>query len=146
MGNSTPIVTNRSRSVLSFILGTAFWKVRLSIPKQHQVSASDGIGRTGIIHQYVLDKDAAWHADKTDQPTARFVLEKKGAMPSLYTVGIEHEDNKNLPSPGRKKWIMPVPGSSTNDAPSTGFHLIEPTSSGIMKSIKATGRVALALK
>ncbi len=57
----------------------------------HKVSVSYGISRNGDIHQYVLNKDAAWHADKTDRPTSDLVKEKKGIMPSLYTFGIEDE-------------------------------------------------------
>jgi N-acetyl-anhydromuramyl-L-alanine amidase AmpD len=54
-----------------------------------QVSAHYGIGKSGEIHQYVKEEDAAWHAGRVDAPSAKLV--KASVNPNLYTIGIEHE-------------------------------------------------------
>ena len=54
-----------------------------------QVSAHYGIGKSGEVHQYVKEEDAAWHAGRVDAPSAKLV--KSNVNPNLYTIGIEHE-------------------------------------------------------
>lgn len=54
-----------------------------------QVSAHYGIGVNGEIHQYVQEKDKAWHAGRILNPS--FSLYKPGINPNEYTIGIEHE-------------------------------------------------------
>lgn len=54
-----------------------------------QVSSHYGIGRNGEIHQYVDEKDKAWHSGKVVKPS--WSLLKPGVNPNLYTVGVEHE-------------------------------------------------------
>ena len=54
-----------------------------------QVSAHYGIGKSGEIHQYVKEEDAAWHAGRVDAPSAKLIKPK--VNPNLYTIGIEHE-------------------------------------------------------
>jgi N-acetylmuramoyl-L-alanine amidase len=54
-----------------------------------QVSAHYGVGRTGEVHQYVKEEDAAWHAGRVDLPV--WALIKPNINPNLYTIGIEHE-------------------------------------------------------
>jgi N-acetyl-anhydromuramyl-L-alanine amidase AmpD len=52
-------------------------------------SAHYGIGKQGQIHQYVDEKNAAWHAGIIASPT--WELLKPATNPNLYTIGIEHE-------------------------------------------------------
>jgi N-acetyl-anhydromuramyl-L-alanine amidase AmpD len=54
-----------------------------------QVSAHYGIGKSGEVHQYVQENDAAWHAGRVDAPVWKFI--RPNVNPNLYTVGIEHE-------------------------------------------------------
>lgn len=54
-----------------------------------QVSAHYGIGQHGEVHQYVEEKDKAWHAGRIKTPN--FKLYKPDVNPNLYTIGIEHE-------------------------------------------------------
>jgi len=59
-----------------------------------QVSAHYGVGKEGVIHNYVDEDDTAWHAGRVSMPS--WPLIKNGTNgsyinPNLYTVGIEHE-------------------------------------------------------
>lgn len=51
-------------------------------------SAHYGIGKDGTLHQYVLEKDTAYHAGRVDMPTWAKALE---GNPNFTTIGIEHE-------------------------------------------------------
>ncbi len=56
-----------------------------------KVSAHFGIGRSGIIHQYVEEAAAAWHAGVIRNPTAYLIREVYGQMnPNLWSIGVEH--------------------------------------------------------
>ena len=60
-----------------------------------QVSAHYGIAKTGAIHQYVDEKDTAYHtgihgADFA-RATAQVVKDRPGVNPNQYAIGIEHE-------------------------------------------------------
>lgn len=55
------------------------------------VSAHYCVGKRGEIHQYVDEKDTAFHAGTVVKPVARIILRHKAANPNYYTVGIEHE-------------------------------------------------------
>lgn len=59
--------------------------------KTSNVSSHYGIGQTGEVHQYVEEKDTAYHAGVVENPS--FKLYKNGINPNLYTIGIEHEGN-----------------------------------------------------
>lgn len=54
-----------------------------------QVSAHYGIGKSGEVHQYVQENDAAWHAGRVDTPIWKLI--RPNVNPNLYTIGIEHE-------------------------------------------------------
>ena len=54
-----------------------------------QVSAHYGIGKSGEVHQYVQENDAAWHAGRVDAPVWKLI--RPDVNPNLYTIGIEHE-------------------------------------------------------
>lgn len=57
-----------------------------------KVSAHYCVGKRGEVHQYVEEKDSAWHAGRVHNPTAVIVREGfKGVSPNLFTIGIEHE-------------------------------------------------------
>jgi N-acetyl-anhydromuramyl-L-alanine amidase AmpD len=60
-----------------------------------QVSAHYGIAKTGEIHQYVDEKDTAYHAGlhgaDFDRATAQVVKDRPGVNPNQYSIGIEHE-------------------------------------------------------
>ena len=64
-------------------------------------SAHFGIGKTGEVHQYVLQSDAAWHAGRVNAPTWKMIqlsndTNKPGYInPNFYTIGIEHEGDEN---------------------------------------------------
>ncbi len=56
---------------------------------QAQVSAHYIVAKTGEIHQYVKERDTAFH---TGAPLhATWKLLRPGANPNWYTIGIEHE-------------------------------------------------------
>jgi len=61
---------------------------------QSKISAHYGVGRNGEIHQYVDEKDTAWHAGVISNPSWS-LIKKVGSSsyinPNYYTVGIEHE-------------------------------------------------------
>jgi len=54
-----------------------------------QVSAHYGIGKNGIIMQYVEETNKAWHAGNVRNQS--FKLYKEGINPNMYTIGIENE-------------------------------------------------------
>ena len=56
--------------------------------RKSRVSAHYGIGRGGAVHQYVRERDTAWHAGRVHKPTWAGL--RRGS-PNRYTVGIEHE-------------------------------------------------------
>ena len=62
-------------------------------------SAHYGVGRGGIVHQYVREQDTAFHAGIVDAPTAKLVKERPGRNPNSYTIGIEHEGMPGDPWP-----------------------------------------------
>ncbi|MGA3002355.1 MAG: peptidoglycan recognition family protein [Acetobacteraceae bacterium] len=66
-----------------------------------KVSAHYGIGRGGVVHQYVKEADTAFHAGIVDRPT--WPLLKPGVNPNFYTIGVEHEGYTNV------VWPWPAP-------------------------------------
>jgi N-acetyl-anhydromuramyl-L-alanine amidase AmpD len=54
-----------------------------------RVSAHYGVGLSGEIHQYVKEKDTAYHCGKVQDPTWKSLV--AGTNPNLYTIGVEHE-------------------------------------------------------
>lgn len=71
------------------LAGTDSWFQKGSAAAGRPVSAHYGIGKNGEIHQYVDEKNAAWHAGNVQKPS--FKLYKQGVNPNAYTIGIEHE-------------------------------------------------------
>ncbi len=67
------------------LTGTDAW---FSNPKS-SVSAHYGVGKTGVVHQYVEEQDTAFHAGTVVNPTWTGI--RKGVNPNFYTIGIEHE-------------------------------------------------------
>lgn len=65
--------------------GTGSW---FNDPKA-VVSAHYGIGKGGEVHQYVQERDTAFHAGIVVNPTWPGI--RKGVNPNFYTIGIEHE-------------------------------------------------------
>jgi N-acetyl-anhydromuramyl-L-alanine amidase AmpD len=63
-----------------------------------RVSAHYGVGKNGDVHQYVQEKDSAWHAGRVDSPVWQ-LLEPTGDgryyNPNYYTIGIEHEGDES---------------------------------------------------
>jgi N-acetylmuramoyl-L-alanine amidase len=57
-----------------------------------QVSAHFGVGKDGVIHQYIYEQNAAW-ANGIIEPgaTAPILLANNWQNPNLYTLSIEHE-------------------------------------------------------
>jgi len=58
---------------------------------QSYVSAHYCVGKAGQVHQYVDEKDTAYHAGTIHQPTAQLIIDNGKANPNHYTIGIEHE-------------------------------------------------------
>lgn len=58
--------------------------------REEETSAHFGIGKTGEIHQYVDEEDAAFHAGRVSAPTWP-LLKPRNINPNWYTIGIEHE-------------------------------------------------------
>ncbi|MCU1256778.1 MAG: N-acetylmuramyl-L-alanine amidase, negative regulator of AmpC, AmpD [Candidatus Angelobacter sp.] len=60
-----------------------------------RVSAHYCVSKAGDIHQYVDEKDTAFHAGTIDQPTWSGLKPGRGSgsfiNPNFYTIGIEHE-------------------------------------------------------
>lgn len=54
-------------------------------------SAHYCVGKDGTVHQYVQEKDRAFHAGNVDKPVAKQVLTKREVNPNLYSIGVEHE-------------------------------------------------------
>lgn len=62
------------------------------------VSAHYGIGKNGLIHQYVREEDTAFHAGTLDRPSWTGLKRTASGMvvnPNHYTIGIEHEGRGN---------------------------------------------------
>ncbi len=60
-----------------------------------QRSAHYGISHAGDVHQYVDEKNTAFHAGTVVRPT--WSLLKLGVNPNFYTIGIEHEGTADEP-------------------------------------------------
>ncbi len=67
--------------------GTDAW---FDDPEAH-VSAHYGVSRAGEIHQYVQEKDEAFHAGVVDRPTWPMLTEMAPFNPNGWTIGVEHE-------------------------------------------------------
>ena len=64
------------------------------------VSAHYLVCTDGSLHQYVHEKDTAWHAGRVVRPTwAGIKTGPSGAPvnPNYYTIGIEHEGHTGVP-------------------------------------------------
>lgn len=75
------------------------------------VSAHYGIGKNGEVHQYVNEKDTAWHAGRVASPQWKLIKEKgkgKYINPNFYTIGIEHEGHEDT------DWTEQMYTSSSN--------------------------------
>jgi N-acetyl-anhydromuramyl-L-alanine amidase AmpD len=65
-------------------------------------SAHYSISRSGTIHQYVDERDTAFHCGIVDRPTWQGIKRgPSGALinPNFYTIGIEHEGRADDPWP-----------------------------------------------
>jgi N-acetylmuramoyl-L-alanine amidase len=63
-----------------------------------KVSAHYGIGKTGEVHQYVNEKDTAYHAGRVNAPVWSLIKSTENGLyisPDYYTIGIEHEGDVN---------------------------------------------------
>jgi len=63
-----------------------------------KTSAHYGIGKFGEVHQYVNEKDAAYHAGRVNAPTWELIKQTENGLyisPDYYTIGIEHEGDVN---------------------------------------------------
>jgi len=64
-----------------------------------KVSAHYGIGKAGQVHQYVNEKDTAYHAGRVNTPTWSLIKQTDTGLyisPDYYTIGIEHEGDFNV--------------------------------------------------
>jgi N-acetylmuramoyl-L-alanine amidase len=75
------------------LTGTDAW---FNNPKA-KVSAHYGVGRGGLVHQYVKEADTAFHAGIVDRPS--WTLLKPGVNPNFYTIGVEHEGTADVAWP-----------------------------------------------
>src|SRR5258708_2941336 len=64
------------------------------------VSAHYGVGKSGRVHQFVEETDTAFHAGTVVEPTWRLI--DPNVNPNLYTVGIEHEGQREDMGPDEK--------------------------------------------
>lgn len=55
------------------------------------LSCHYGVTRTGMVHQYVLETDTAFHAGVVIDPIAAVVRKLPRVNPNFYSIGIEHE-------------------------------------------------------
>jgi N-acetylmuramoyl-L-alanine amidase len=61
-------------------------------------SAHYGIGKMGEVHQYVHEKDTAYHSCRVNAPTWGLIKKTESGLfinPDFYTIGIEHEGDIN---------------------------------------------------
>lgn len=58
---------------------------------ESHVSAHYGIDKSGVIEQFVDEKDTAYANGRVDHPTADVVLHRIGSNPNDWTISIEHE-------------------------------------------------------
>ena len=56
-----------------------------------KVSAHYCVRKDGVIHQYVDEAMAAFHAGTRYAPVARIIRQNGATNPNFYTIGIEHE-------------------------------------------------------
>jgi N-acetylmuramoyl-L-alanine amidase len=59
-----------------------------------KVSAHYGVGKNGEVHQFVNEKDIAWHAGVITSPSWSLIKKAPNGLyinPNYYTIGIEHE-------------------------------------------------------
>lgn len=54
-------------------------------------SAHYMVRKDGQVVQFVNEADTAYHAGRVDHPTAQLVIDRIGANPNGYSIGIEHE-------------------------------------------------------
>lgn len=86
-----------------------------------QRSAHFGVSKRGEVHQYVEEKDTAFHAGIVINPT--WTLLKPKVNPNFYTIGIEHEGPAENPWPAEQlaasarliaeiaaRWSIPLDG------------------------------------
>lgn len=89
-----------------------------------KASAHYGIGKAGQVHQYVNEKDTAYHAGRINAPTWNLIKQTENGLyisPDYYSVGIEHEGDfttewtdemylasSNLISAVSKRWDIPL--------------------------------------
>ena len=62
--------------------------------RQARVSAHYGVGKSGEVHQYVDEKNTAWHAGVITTPSWSLIKKAGNGLyinPNYYTIGIEHE-------------------------------------------------------
>ncbi len=62
-----------------------------------KVSAHYGVGTNGEYHQYVAEKDTAYHCGVVKDCTWKLLRPKLN--PNLYTIGVEHESTGTWPDP-----------------------------------------------
>ncbi|MDB4926392.1 N-acetylmuramoyl-L-alanine amidase [Mucilaginibacter sp.] len=63
-----------------------------------KASAHYGVGKMGQVHQYVNEKDTAYHAGRVNAPTWSLIKQTENGLyisPDFYTIGIEHEGDFN---------------------------------------------------
>ena len=67
-----------------------------------RVAAHYGVGKNGEVHQYVQEKDSAWHAGRVHSPVWQLLIPTQPPVdgryynPNYYTIGIEHEGNESM--------------------------------------------------
>jgi len=80
--------------VIHIMLGTLYGTDSWFQSPVSKSSAHYGIGKTGEIHQYVDEKDAAYHAGRVNSPMWSLIKQTENGLyisPDFYTIGIEHE-------------------------------------------------------
>jgi N-acetylmuramoyl-L-alanine amidase len=84
-------------------------------------SAHYGVGPAGEVHQYVDERDTAFHAGIVVNPTANIVNAKTGINPNLYTIANRRPGSRAKPyrtHSTRPRPLLfatlPAPGKSTS--------------------------------
>jgi len=84
--------------VIHIMLGTLYGTDSWFQSPVSKSSAHYGIGKTGEVHQYVDEKDTAYHAGRVNSPMWSLIKQTENGLyisPDFYTIGIEHEGDIN---------------------------------------------------
>jgi len=94
------------------------------------VSAHYGVGKDGAVHQYVEEKDEAFHAGTVREPAWPLICAGgacEDVNPNLFTIGIEHEGLATDEWPDAQYWVsaaLVADICARNNIPIDAYHIV----------------------